>query len=78
MPDASSVILFRPTSSPILCKQQIGRALTTGGAAALLSLDIVNNFDGLTSIGAIRIETADAVRRLRQTGQDSLIRVETL
>lgn len=77
MPDVSGVILFRPTSSPILYKQQIGRALTAGGTQAPLILDIVNNFDGLMSICTIRMEMADAVRRLRQTGQGSLIRVET-
>ena len=78
VPDISGVILFRPTSSPILYKQQIGRALTAGNTQAPLILDIVNNFDGLTSIGTIRMEMEDAVRRLRQTGQDSLIRVETI
>ncbi|MBP3522820.1 MAG: Helicase associated domain protein [Clostridia bacterium] len=76
VPDVSGVILFRPTSSPILYKQQIGRALTAGTMETPLILDVVNNFDGLTSIGTIRAEMADAARRLRQTGQDSLIRVE--
>lgn len=78
VPDVSGMILFRPTSSPILYKQQIGRALTAGSTEAPLILDIVNNFDGLTSIGTIQMEMADAVRRLRWTGQESLIRVETL
>lgn len=78
VPDVSGVILFRSTSSPILYKQQISRALTAGSTEAPLILDIVNNFDGLTSIGTIRMEMADAVHRLRQTGQESLIRVETL
>ena len=77
VPDVSGVILFRPTSSPILYKQQIGRVLTAGSTEAPLILDIVNNFDGLTSIGTIRMEMANAVHKLRQTGQDSLIRVET-
>ena len=30
--DADGVILFRPTASPIICKQQIGRALSAGSA----------------------------------------------
>ena len=46
----SGVILFRPTISPIIYKQQIGRALTAGDTAAPLILDVVNNFEGLTSI----------------------------
>ena len=76
VPDVSGVILFRPTSSPILYKQQIGRALTAGTAETPLILDVVNNFDSLTSIGTIREEMSDAVRRLRREGQDDLIRVE--
>lgn len=76
VPDVSGVILFRPTSSPILYKQQIGRALTAGTAETPLILDAVNNFDSLTSIGTIREEMSEAVRRLRREGQDDLIRVE--
>ena len=74
--DVSGVILFRPTSSPILYKQQIGRALITGTAQTPLILDVVNNFDSLTSIGTIREEMSDAVRKLRREGQEHLIRVE--
>lgn len=77
VPDVSGEILFKRTSSPIFCNQQISRALTAGSTEVPLILDIVNNFDGLTSIGTIRMEMEDAVRRLRQTGQGSLIRVET-
>lgn len=76
VPDVSGVILFRPTSSPILYKQQIGRALTAGTAQTPLILDVVNNFDSLTSIGTIREEMKEAVRRLRREGRDDLIRVE--
>ena len=46
----SGVILFRPTISPIIYKQQIGRALTAGDNTTPLILDVVNNFEGLTSI----------------------------
>lgn len=42
----SGVILFRPTISPIIYKQQIGRALTAGDSATPLILDVVNNFQG--------------------------------
>ena len=50
----SGVILFRPTISPIIYKQQIGRALTAGDTAAPLILDVVNNFEGLTSISGLQ------------------------
>ena len=76
VPDVSGVILFRPTSSPILYKQQIGRALTAGTAQTPLILDVVNNFDSLTSIGTIRQEMQEAVHRLRSEGHEDLIRVE--
>ena len=76
VPDVSGVILFRPTSSPILYKQQIGRALTAGTSETPLILDVVNNFDSLTSIGTIREEMSEAVRRLGRERRDALIRVE--
>ena len=74
--DIDGVILFRITSSPILYKQQIGRALTAGSGGMPLVLDIVNNFDGLASVGTIRTEMAAAAQKFRSTGQENLIRVE--
>lgn len=49
------VILLRPTVSPILYLQQIGRALSTGKTAPVI-FDIVNNFDGLYSVDALQEE----------------------
>ena len=40
--DISGVILFRPTISPIIYKQQIGRTLTAGDNTTPLVLDVVN------------------------------------
>lgn len=71
--NVSGVILFRPTVSPIIYKQQIGRALTAGITAEPLILDIVNNAANLYSIGSIQQEMEDAVTRLRGEGQDALI-----
>ena len=64
----SGVILFRPTISPIIYKQQIGRALTAGDTAAPLILDVVNNFEGLTSISGLQSEMQEAVHRLYANG----------
>ena len=50
----SGVILFRPTVSPIIYKQQIGRALTAGTTTVSLILDVVNNFEGLSSISGLQ------------------------
>lgn len=52
----SGVILFRPTISPTIYKQQIGRALTAGENSTPLILDVVNNFEGLCSIAGLQGE----------------------
>ena len=72
----SGVILFRPTISPIIYKQQIGRALTAGDAAAPLILDVVNNFEGLTSISGLQSEMQEAVHRLYANGEGDKIVTE--
>ena len=69
----SGVILFRPTVSPIIYKQQIGRALTAGATAAPLILDVVNNFEGLSSISGLQKEMTDAVQRLYVNGEGEKI-----
>ncbi len=72
----SGVILFRPTVSPIIYKQQIGRALTTGVTAAPLILDVVNNFEGLSSISGLQKEMTAAVQRLYANGEGDKIVTE--
>ena len=67
--DVSGVILFRQTESPIIYKQQIGRALTTGMQCTPLILDVVNNFENLNSYGTIQAEMDDAVQCLRSEGR---------
>ena len=72
----SGVILFRPTVSPIIYKQQIGRALTAGATAAPLILDVVNNFEGLSSISGLQKEMIAAVQRLYANGEGEKIVAE--
>ena len=60
-PDVSGVILFRPTVSPTVYKQQIGRALSCGSAQTPLILDVVNNVENLYSIGTIQEEMQAAI-----------------
>ena len=72
----SGVILFRPTISPIIYKQQIGRALTAGDTAAPLILDVVNNFEGLTSISSLQNEMQEVVRRLYANGEGDKVVTE--
>ena len=64
-PDVSGVILFRPTVSPTVYKQQIGRALSCGSAQTPLILDVVNNVENLYSIGTIQEEMQAAITYYR-------------
>lgn len=73
----SGVILFRPTVSPIIYKQQIGRALTAGENSAPLIIDVVNNAESLCSIDTIKEEMASAASMLRQNGRAEEIVTET-
>ena len=72
----SGVILFRPTISPIVYKQQIGRALTAGDSTTPLILDVVNNFEGLSSISSLQNEMQEAVHRLYANGEGDKIVTE--
>lgn len=69
----SGVILFRPTVSPIIYKQQIGRALTEGDSATPLILDVVNNFEGPSSISGLQDEMTAAVQRLYANGEEDKV-----
>lgn len=68
--DLDGVIMLRPTVSPIVYKQQLGRALAAGSKKTPLVFDIVNNFDGLYSVGAIESEMAK-VLHFRPNGEGS-------
>lgn len=52
--DIDGVIMLRPTSSPILYQQQLGRALTTGKDHKPLVFDIVNNIKCIKDIKNLR------------------------
>ena len=52
--DVDGSIMLRPTSSPILYFQQLGRALTTGNKKNPLVFDIVNNIKCLRDIENLR------------------------
>lgn len=43
--DLDGVVMMRPTFSPTIFTQQLGRALTVGGENTPVVLDLVNNFD---------------------------------
>lgn len=59
--DVDGVILLRPTISPIIYKQQIGRALSAGKKKSAVIFDIVMNIENLYSIGAVEEEMKEAI-----------------
>lgn len=71
--DVSGVILLRPTVSPIVYKQQIGRALSAGGKKNAVIFDIVLNIESLYSIGAVEEEMQIASAYYRTHGRSGEI-----
>lgn len=69
----SGVVLFRPTVSPIIYKQQIGRALSAGKNNIPIIFDIVNNIENLCSIDSIQEEMKVAISYYRSLGLSDYI-----
>ncbi len=65
----SGVILLRPTVSPIIYKQQIGRALSAGAGKCSVIFDVVQNIENLSGIGALEEEVREAAAAWRQDGR---------
>ncbi len=73
VPDISGVILLRPTVSPIIYKQQIGRALSATKNNCPVIFDIVMNIENLYSIGAIEEEMELATAYYRALGESAYV-----
>ena len=71
--NVSGVILLRPTVSPIIYKQQIGRALSASKDNEAVIFDIVLNIDNLYSVDAIEDEMQVATAYYRFHGEDDAI-----
>lgn len=71
--DLDGVILGRTTISPIVYKQQIGRALSVSGKKTPVIFDLVNNVENLYSISIMRQEMAEMVHWYANTHEESLI-----
>ncbi len=69
----SGVILLRPTISPIVFKQQIGRALSASKAKDAVIFDVVMNIKNLYSIGSIQEEMKAAITYYRYLGDSEKI-----
>ncbi len=59
--EVDAVVLCRPTHSPIVYKQQIGRAIAVGVGKRPIIFDMVNNFDSLCRINDIKQELKEYV-----------------
>lgn len=67
--DIDGVVLLRPTVSPILYLQQIGRALDAGKTKTPVVFDVVNNFDSLYCIDSLQSEVQEAVFQMYGKGE---------
>ena len=74
------VILLRTTISPIIYKQQIGRALAAGRMGRPIIFDMVNNFDNLCNISALKNEydSLFAMKRLMSSDDDNRYEFEII
>ena len=75
--DVNGVILLRPTVSPIIYKQQIGRALSASKKTHPVIFDIVLNIENLYSIGSIEDEMQVATAYYRSRGEWDKIAVDS-
>ena len=71
--DISGVILLRPTVSPIVYKQQIGRALSASKKTNAVIFDIVLNIENIYSIDSIKEEMQVATSYYRSLGETDQI-----
>ena len=68
--DIDAVIMLRPTSSPILYMQQLGRGLTTGKNKKPLIFDIVNNIKCLKDIELLRETVIKVMKKNNKTKEE--------
>lgn len=71
--DVDGVILLRPTISPIIYKQQIGRALSANKSNDVVIFDIVMNIENLYSISSVEQEMEVAVNYYRSLGEGGVV-----
>lgn len=71
--DISGVILLRPTISPIVYKQQIGRALSASKRTEPVVFDVVNNIKSLYCIDGIKEEMQSTISYLHHIHDDNEI-----
>lgn len=73
VPNIDGVILLRPTTSPIVFKQQIGRALSADKKEGPIIFDLVNNIDNLINIQTFEKELHYEQQRMVDCGEKTYI-----
>ncbi|MCI8280164.1 MAG: DNA/RNA helicase [Lachnospiraceae bacterium] len=71
--DISGVLLLRPTVSPVIYKQQIGRAFSASKKHHAVIFDIVLNIENLSGIGALKEEMQSAIEKFEGQGRSEAI-----
>lgn len=71
--DVNGVLLLRPTVSPVIYKQQIGRAFSASKKRHGVIFDIVMNIENLSQIGALKEEMQAAIEKYRGQGRTEAI-----
>jgi len=69
--DISGVIMLRPTSSPIIYMQQLGRALSVGHNSEPIVFDIVNNVKCYDAISEIYDEVKKLIKKPHDIPNDN-------
>lgn len=65
--DVDGVVLLRPTVSPTVYLQQVGRALSCAHGSRPVIFDLVDNFEGLCSVDALGEQAEEAFRALPES-----------
>ena len=65
--DLDGVIMMRPTSSPTLFAQQLGRALSVGGKKQPVVIDLVNNADSIKIIEDFYKKQGNSIQNSRKS-----------
>lgn len=60
----NAIVMVRPTKSPIIFQQQLGRVLSSGGGSTPLVFDLCNNFGSLGGITGMQERMKKAAREL--------------
>lgn len=68
--DLDAIVMVRPTQSPVVYTQQLGRVLSTGRNRTPLVFDLCNNFGALGGVTGLQERMESAYEKLRTAGEE--------